>query len=119
VADGEGLLKWKRRLTDLSLVVTGPLDRHYYQSICFSDPDGALLEIATRGPGWAVDEAADRLEHEYHELPRETIIRNRDEARIASETWPEPVPEIAGHGADARHASYHGHQFGPAPHTCF
>ena len=94
VADGEGLLKWKRRLTDLGLTVTGPLDRHYFQSIYFSDPDGARLEIATRGPGWAIDEAADRLGNEYREPPREMVIRNRDEARIASETWPKPVPDI-------------------------
>lgn len=95
VADVDGLLKWKRRLTDLGLPVTGPLDRHYFTSIYFNDPDGTLLEIATRGPGWTMDEASEQLGTEYREPPREMVIRNRDEARIAAETWPEPVADIA------------------------
>ncbi len=49
VADDEGLLKWKRRLVDLGLKVDGPLDRHYFKSIYFRDPDGVILEIATVG----------------------------------------------------------------------
>jgi len=95
VGDYDGLLQWKRRLTDLGLSVEGPLDRHYFKSIYFRDPDGAILEIATRGPGWTVDEPADRLGMEYRAPPPEMIVNNREEARIAAETWPEPVPLIA------------------------
>jgi glyoxalase family protein len=94
VADYNGLLKWKRRLTDLGLAVDGPLDRHYFVSIYFNDPDGTIIEIATDGPGWAVDEAPDRLGTEYRQPPPEMVVRNRDEARIKAETWPEPVPDI-------------------------
>lgn len=94
VADEAGLLKWKRRLTDLGLPVTGPLDRHYFKSIYFEDPDGVILEIATQGPGWTVDEAPEALGSEYREPPAEMVVRNRDEARIAAATWPEPVPAI-------------------------
>ena len=94
VADRNGLLKWKRRLIDLGLKVDGPLDRHYFTSIYFRDPDGVILEIATVGPGWAIDEAPDRIGTEFRAPPAEMIVRNRDEARIAAETWPEPVPVI-------------------------
>jgi glyoxalase family protein len=94
VNDYNGLLKWKRRLTDLGLTVTGPLDRHYFKSIYFTDPDGTILEIATRGPGWTIDEAPDAIGTAFREPPAEMLINNRDEARIAAETWPEPVPEI-------------------------
>lgn len=94
VTDRAGLLKWKRRLTDLGLKVDGPLDRHYFTSIYFRDPDGVILEIATVGPGWAVDEEPDRLGLEFRVPPAEMVVRNRDEARIAAETWPEPVPVI-------------------------
>jgi glyoxalase family protein len=94
VANYDGLLKWKRRLTDLGLAVDGPLDRHYFVSIYFNDPDGAILEIATDGPGWTVDEAPDRLGREYRQPPANMIVANRDQARIQAETWPEPVPEI-------------------------
>jgi glyoxalase family protein len=94
VADYEGLLKWKRRLTDLGLRVTGPLDRHYFKSIYFNDPDGTLLEIATIGPGWTVDEEPARLGMEFRAPPEQLLVNNRDEVRIRAETWPEPVPEI-------------------------
>ena len=94
VADYEGLLKWKRRLTDLGLRVDGPLDRHYFKSIYFNDPDGTILEIATVGPGWTVDEAPDRIGMEFRAPPVEMLVSNRDEARIRAETWPEPVSEI-------------------------
>lgn len=94
VADYEGLLRWKRRLTDLGLKVEGPLDRHYFKSIYFHDPDGVILEIATLGPGWAMDEDADKIGTEFRAPPEQMVINNRDEARITAETWPEPVPTI-------------------------
>jgi glyoxalase family protein len=94
VADYEGLLKWKRRLTDLGLKVEGPLDRNYFTSIYFRDPDGAILEIATEGPGWTVDEEAAQIGKEHRPPPAEMLVNNRDEARIKAETWPEPVPDI-------------------------
>jgi glyoxalase family protein len=94
VADYDGLLQWKRRLTDLGLSVNGPLDRHYFASIYFQDPDGVILEIATNGPGWAVDEAPEAIGEAFRAPPPEMLISNRDAARIAGTTWPEPVPEI-------------------------
>jgi len=94
VADYNGLLKWKRRLNDLGLAVDGPLDRHYFTSIYFNDPDGTILEIATLGPGWTIDEDLDKLGTEYREPPPQMLINNRDQARIAAETWPEPMSTI-------------------------
>jgi glyoxalase family protein len=94
VASYDGLLKWKRRLNDLGVTVTGPLDRHYFTSIYFRDPDGTILEIATAGPGWMVDEPANALGREYRVPPEEMVVRNRDEERIGATTWPEPVLEI-------------------------
>jgi glyoxalase family protein len=94
VDDYDGLLRWKRSLTDLGIPVEGPYDRHDFKSIYFKDPDGAILEIATQGPGWTIDEAPDHLGTEYRQPPREMIASNRDEARIAAITWREPVPEI-------------------------
>jgi glyoxalase family protein len=94
VADYDGLLKWKRRLTDLGIKVDGPLDRHYFTSIYFNDPDGTILEIATLGPGWARDEDPDKIGTEFRAPPPEMIVNNRDETRITALTWPEPVPTI-------------------------
>lgn len=90
----EGLLRWKRRLTDLGWAVSGPYDRGYFTSLYFRDPDGQILEIATAGPGYAIDEAADALGGEL-KLPPQRIVRgHRDEHAIAALTHPEPVPEI-------------------------
>jgi len=94
VRDYDGLLKWKRRLVDLGLKVNGPLDRHYFKSIYFNDPDGTILEIATDGPGWTIDETPDALGMAFRAPPEEMMVNNRDEARIKAETWPEPVATI-------------------------
>ena len=42
VNDYDSLLKWKRRLVDLKIKVDGPLDRHYFKSIYFRDPDAVV-----------------------------------------------------------------------------
>ena len=87
-------LMWKRWLTDRGLRVDGPYDRSYFCSIYFGDPDGLILEIATRGPGWTVDEAPDALGSRVI-MPRpDQMIGGRDEAAIAAATSLEPVVEI-------------------------
>src|SRR5690606_25542483 len=91
--DEETLLKWKRRLTDHGVKVTGPYDRGYFTSIYFSDPDGQILEIATRGPGYGIDASRDAL-GEMEMPPESIVVGHRDEAEIAARTHPEPVPEI-------------------------
>ncbi len=94
VADYDGLLRWKRRLTDLGCPVDGPLDRHYFRSIYFNDPDGTIVEIATLGPGWAMGEPPDQLGQVFVAPPAAMIVNNRNDERIRAETWPEPVPAI-------------------------
>jgi glyoxalase family protein len=86
------LRQWKRWLTDRGLPVTGPYNRVYFESIYFTDPDGLILEIATRGPGWTVDEPADALGGDVKMPPPETMAGGRDEAAITADTWPEPIP---------------------------
>ena len=94
VKDYDGLLKWKRRLIDLGIRVHGPYDRHYFKSIYFRDPDGVILEIATEGPGWTVDERLEEL-GTVHQPPPEAMLRaNRDEEKIASLMWDSPIEVI-------------------------
>ena len=92
--DRDTLRQWKRWLSDRGLTVTGPYNRVYFESIYFSDPDGLIIEIATRGPGWTVDEAADALGSETKLPPPETMAGGRDEAAIAADTWPDPIPAL-------------------------
>ncbi|HUF66155.1 MAG TPA: VOC family protein [Gemmatimonadaceae bacterium] len=91
----DALLKWKRRLTDYGVTVNGPLDRHYFESIYHRDPDGAVIEIATRGAGWTRDEEPDRIGTEHRPPPPEMVKGNRDQDRIRADTWPDPVPEVS------------------------
>lgn len=95
VPDFDRLLKWKRWLTGHHISVDGPFDRHYFTSIYFNDPDGTIIEIASDGPGWTMDEAADSIGSEYREPPAQMLVNNRDEERIKAETWPEPIETIA------------------------
>ncbi len=89
--DRETLLQWKRWLIDRGLTVTGPYDRVYFTSIYLTDPDGLIIEIATHGPGWTIDEAPDALGTEVQPPPSETTLHGRNEAAIAAEVWPEPI----------------------------
>jgi glyoxalase family protein len=94
VGSADAQLKWKRRLTDLGLTVTGPFDRHYFTSIYFKDPDGMILEIATLGPGWTIDEPESSLGQAFIAPPEGLMKGHRDEDAIRARTWLEPVPAI-------------------------
>lgn len=106
VADVDGLLQWKRRLVDLGVRVNGPYDRHYFRSIYLRDPDGAIVEIATLGPGWAMDEPTDQLGATHKEPPAAMLVANRNEAEIAPLMWPEPVETITP-GMALSHGMHH------------
>ena len=55
---------WRERLTARGLTVTPILDRKYFRSIYFEDPDGHILEIATTQPGFLVDQTVEELGRE-------------------------------------------------------
>jgi len=55
------LQAWLERLTELGLQPTEVQDRKYFKSVYFRMPDGMLIEIATDGPGFLVDEPAESL----------------------------------------------------------
>jgi glyoxalase family protein len=91
----ETLLMWKRRLVDLGIPVSGPMPRGYFTSLYFRDPDGQVVEIATSGPGYAIDEPMDALGRGVMSPGADQLPGGRDDARIAATTHPEPVPEIS------------------------
>jgi len=49
-------LAWQQRVRDAGAYVTHVRDRDDFRSIYFREPRGVLFEIATRSPGFAVDE---------------------------------------------------------------
>ena len=52
---------WAQRLNDTGVPNSGPVDRFYFRSLYFREPNGILFEIATDGPGFATDEPMERL----------------------------------------------------------
>jgi len=53
--------EWRRRALEAGARPTQVIDRYYFRSIYFREPGGVLFEIATRGPGFTVDEPLDAL----------------------------------------------------------
>ncbi len=56
-------LEARELLAKQGLNVTPQLDRDYFRSIYFREPGGVLFEIATDGPGFAIDESPEELGH--------------------------------------------------------
>src|SRR5207249_2909073 len=54
-------LKWRERLLARGVRVTRVLDRKYFKSIYFREPNGILLELTTVPPGFGVDEPMEAL----------------------------------------------------------
>jgi glyoxalase family protein len=52
---------WTQRLTELRVPNSGEIDRFYFRSLYFREPNGILFEIATDGPGFAIDEPMETL----------------------------------------------------------
>src|SRR5437868_9182712 len=48
--------QWRERIARVNPTVTPVIDRFYFRSIYFREPGGVLFELATDGPGFAVDE---------------------------------------------------------------
>ena len=72
---------WSSRLNELGIPNSGEVDRFYFRSLYLREPNGVLFEIATDGPGFAVDEDAATLgEHialpPFLEPRRAAIVAN-------------------------------------------
>jgi glyoxalase family protein len=72
---------WADRLNELGIPNSGKVDRYWFRSLYVREPNGVLFEIATEGPGFAVDEDAATLGERvvlppFLERQREQILRN-------------------------------------------
>lgn len=61
VRDEDAQAKWREKLLRLGVRVSTVRDRWYFHSIYFREPGGVLLEIATHGPGFLIDESVGTL----------------------------------------------------------
>jgi glyoxalase family protein len=60
----EDHVAWQQRVAEAGMHVTPVIDRDYFLSIYFRQPQGILFEIATTSPGFAIDEAPEHLGEE-------------------------------------------------------
>jgi len=56
--NAEEQLGWQSKLHKAGVATSGVIDRYYFKSLYFREPNGILFEIATDGPGFAIDESA-------------------------------------------------------------
>lgn len=80
-----------RRLTAASVRHSGIVDRFWFKSLYFRDPDGNLMEIATLGPGYDVDEPGERLGGRLALPPWLEGRRQEIEARLEVQDSQNPV----------------------------
>jgi glyoxalase family protein len=52
---------WAERLKSMRIPNSGKVDRYYFRSLYFREPNGILFEIASDGPGFAADEPLESL----------------------------------------------------------
>lgn len=61
--DEESQQKSMQNLKEVGYQLTEIEDRRYFSSFFFHEPGGALIEVATDGPGFTVDENSEQLGH--------------------------------------------------------
>jgi glyoxalase family protein len=69
-ARDEDHVAWQQRAAQAGMRVTPVIDRDYFHSIYFQQPQGVLFEVATTSPGFTVDEAPEHLGEELR-LPKQ------------------------------------------------
>ena len=82
---------WAERLRSLGVRSSGPVDRFYFRSLYFREPNGILFELATDGPGFDADEPMETL-GERLSLPPFLEPRRKD---IEAGLKPLDVPAVA------------------------
>ncbi len=83
--------RWHERVTAAGVGPTPIIDRFYFRSIYFREPSHVLFEIATIGPGFAVDEPAEHLGEKLSLPPDYQHLRDQLEKVLT----PLPNPRAA------------------------
>ena len=82
IADDDNQAAAQARLQQRGLGVSPVIDRAYFKSIYYREPGGVLFEIATDGPGFAIDEALAELGTKLSLPPRLEPQRREIEAAL-------------------------------------
>ncbi|WP_027881289.1 ring-cleaving dioxygenase [Meiothermus rufus] len=89
VEDTPHQLAVRRRIEESGVRATPQIDRFWFKSVYFNEPGGALFELATDGPGFAVDEDPAHLGEKLVLPPWLEAQRSRIEAVLPELRLPE------------------------------
>jgi glyoxalase family protein len=84
----EDLEGWRERVIEAGARPTPVIDRFYFKSVYFREPSGVLFEIATIGPGFAVDEDEAHLGEGLSLPPPLEHMRAKLEGTLAALPYP-------------------------------
>jgi glyoxalase family protein len=79
---------WRMRVAQAGARPTPVIDRFYFKSVYFREPSGVLFEIATIGPGFAVDEDAEHIGERLSLPPRFEPLREQLVERLTPLPYP-------------------------------
>lgn len=82
VEDEAELEKWRDRLLEARLPNSGVVERFYFKSLYFREPNGILFELATDGPGFTTDESPEHLGESLSLPPYIVDQREEIEAKL-------------------------------------
>jgi glyoxalase family protein len=91
VDDDAHQLEVRQQIDDAGRRPTPVIDRFWFQSVYFLEPGGVLFELATDGPGFAVDEDPERLGESLVLPPWLEPQRSAIEAVLPPLTAPQPA----------------------------
>ena len=81
---------WRTRIAESGSRPTPVIDRFYFKSVYFLEPSGVLFEIATIGPGFAVDEDERHLGEGLSLPPPLESMREHLESTLKPLPYPPP-----------------------------
>ncbi|MGQ0548378.1 MAG: ring-cleaving dioxygenase [Armatimonadota bacterium] len=87
---------WWERIGKVNATLSPIIDRFWFRSIYFREPGGVLFEIATDGPGFTADEAAEELGSRLILPPWLEPQRSRIEAKLPPLRLPAAVSTAKG-----------------------
>ena len=84
---------WQQRVAQAGMHVTPVIDRDYFKSVYFRQPQGILFELATTSPGFAVDEDPAHLGEQLRLPAQHEHLRSELEHRLTSLVNPRAARE--------------------------
>jgi catechol 2,3-dioxygenase-like lactoylglutathione lyase family enzyme len=94
VTDDAAELAVRQRVIEAGFEPTPVIDRNYFHSVYFREPGGVLFELATKLPGFTVDEPVETLGERLMLPPQYEPYRAQLEAVLPPIHLPMPVTDI-------------------------